>query len=621
MYVTFAGKQYCAVVAAITNTPNIDPAKILPIDTLSTGLERVLPTELELWHFIASYYLCTVGEVMKTAYPALRLENEYASVRRQKRLEQLQHRITGRINARISTLRTRIDSREASLMRRHTDAVRERIEAEITSLREQIEALEHQLADNADMTSIDSPRTFLPTCKAATIPQDLAQMLEKGKTVLLRSRNTLQILSGCIAKTLAAGKSVLLLEAEIEMCQMLKQRLEEQFADQILLYNSSESAAARRTVSEKLREGTAWIVIGTHSAIFLPFKKLGLVAVNNEHSTSYKRDVTPRYNGRDMAAVLARIHSAQLILCSFTPSLDTVFNVICGKYLVYDDTREAGEAIPGQAVIIDTSAEKRKNGMVGNFSRKLMAMMDRELTIGKKVMLLRAWGDTAAIEDETKQLFPGYRTERLDKQNLDTYASEAQILISTIYATKNFDFSSLSLVVLMQSDGLFSRADFRADERALQLLCQFGINHKGQFAIQTARSSHPVYKALARGYSNSIEYDAIIGKLMEERQSIDLPPYSRLIDILIRDKSSSRIQFLTSKLAAVLEGKCKQVGECHLLGSFPVYSPEDNTLCIRLVLTRGKKAETLKQEIRSTVEKFEKEHSYRSHIHFDVDPV
>ena len=222
--------------------------------------------------------------------------------------------------------------------------------------------------------------------------------------------------------------------------------------------------------------------------------------MDEEQDASYKQaEPAPRYNGRDLAAVLASISGAGLVLGSACPSLETLLNVRSGKYSILD----LPDANPAKVEIIDINAERRKNGMIDDFSRKAIEAVGRTAP-DALVTIVRCFRSEEQTAEQLRGLFP----ER-DPQILTAYA-----------ARKSPQLSDLTIV--MQADALFDRNDFRADEKALQLLTMLK-NRTRHLIVQTGAGSHPVFAALAGSSSE----DA----LLAERKQFALPPFTRIVDI------------------------------------------------------------------------------------------
>ena len=646
----FALRQYSAVVAAVSGTPGIDPGRVLPIERVESGLERISGREIELWKFMADYYMCSVGEVFKVAYPARRIEKEQSALRVRERQQERKLREIQTVQARAERLRARLEKCRASLQSPHKETVTQRLQATELSLESSLAALQTRL-DSLRQEGNSSTGVQLPeeeSSRPASRPANpvavrdqpqagkLTRMMEEGKTVLAVSAGQNGLWLNQVRRQMESGRSVLVLEAEIGAAAQLHRALAEEFGERVLLYHSSLPDGQRRDVADRLRSRKAHLVVGTRSALLLPFASPGLIVVLNEHDPSYKQDVTPRFHGRDLAAVLARIHGCGLLLCSATPSLESLINVQSGKYLML--TEPEPFVLP-PAEIIDTAEEKRKNGMVGNFSRRLIAMMARTLEHGGNVLLLRTWGDVHFLRDEVVPLFPEQSICCLGDED---FTPDARIILGTMSQSKTLPLSRISLVAVMLCDNLFARADFRADERALQILRQLQLRRSegagfvsraggvgaggGNIVIQTSRSSHPVYRMLSGG-GGAYSYDEVVKLLLQERRALNLPPYSRIVDVLIRDSSSPRLHLMASRLVLSLREVCGGGTGAGMLFEGVITEPfntapwEADLLRIRIVLPKGKGVAAAKSAILSAVAAFEKRNSYTSHIHFDVDPV
>jgi primosomal protein N' (replication factor Y) len=159
----------------------------------------------------------------------------------------------------------------------------------------------------------------------------------------------------------------------------------------VQLFHSAASAASRQAVAERIRSGLPYIVLGTRSALFLPHRNLGLVIVDEEHDNSYKQDApAPRYHGRDAAILLAVEQGAQVLLGSATPSLESLYNAENGRFIKVDLKERFYSGSSAEILVIDTVAERRKRGMTGSFSRKLLAQLSRTLEEGGQALILRA---------------------------------------------------------------------------------------------------------------------------------------------------------------------------------------------------------------------------------------
>ena len=458
--VFFSHRQYTGVVHRISDRPGVPPERISPIIGVAQGLHDITESELKFWEFVSSYYLCSIGEVYKAAYPAGKLSSEQTAPRSMERLE-----------ARIARLDEEILSRESKA--RCSAAVTQRLRAEREDLQRQLEAMENRTAF-----------TETPDIEAA----------KPGKPLLLCGKDRMERYREAIA---GASGDVLVLAPDTIRTANLYAELVKSFPD-ILRIDSTATAVQRRKASDTVREGgRRHVILSTRIGVFLPLRRLSLVIIDEEQDSSYKQeDPAPRYNGRDCAVQLARLHGAQVILGSSSPSLDTLYNVSIGKYESLD-CGAAGAKSGGNVSIIDVGAERAKNGMTGAFSRKML----KEAQAWKgPVVLIRGWEKEEELSLEVARYLPTADVMRLrDAREKDL---------------------SDALVVILQADALVRRDDFRSDEKALQLVDTLGARCK-RLIVQTAVC------ARFDGSRN-------LQDLLLERKEFGFPPYTRLVEVRSR---------------------------------------------------------------------------------------
>ena len=663
--VLFARKEYVGAVSAVDVQPQTDENRILPILAAEEGLPKVLPDEIKFWRAVSDYYLCSIGEVYKAAYPALKIDQEEVEARVKERLE-----------ARLERLKDKAD-------KARREDTRERYRAEI----EAVEAL----LRGENPAAVPTPVTLSPAQESAAATARKA--FEHGKTVLLHGvtgSGKTEIYLKLAQETLERGRNVLFLVPEIALSRQLEDRIAAVFPD-VQVFHSGVSAARRAQVASRIRKPGPYLVLGTRSALFLPHHNLGLIIVDEEHDTSYKQDApAPRYNARESAIMLGVIQQANVVLGSATPSLESLYNAETGRFVKVDlkERFHAGE--DAEIRLIDTVAERRKRGMTGSFSRKLIHEITDTLQDGGQVLVLRArrsyapsvqctecgkipkcphchvpmslhrgpdrlvchycghtepytgicpscqgelqplGAGTQKVEEELRALYPDRRIARLDGDTPDTEEAaiirgfadgNIDILVGTQIITKGFDFDGLSLVAVLQADSLVGQQDFRADERAFQLLEQFrgrsGRRGKpGRIVIQTREPEHPVYTRL----QGSDDAD-----LLAERRLFGYPPYTRLVHITLKDSNEKRLEFLSKELRnALLAAFCEVDTPPAVIGP---YAPAVDRIAgesirqIRMTLARNKALTALKRKLAQTVTDFGKERKYAPHVVIDVDPV
>ncbi len=720
--VLFANRRYTGVVCATGIRPDIAPSKIQPILSVEHDMEKIFPQEIELWKVISEYYLCDIGEVYKAAYPSGKVNLEEARAAAKSKVHQRRERLAEGIRTKISRLEARLEKRTSMLGKARKESTRtsykkdmEQLTEEISTARASLESMVSRTASASrpqeSPQAADTSQNTYGTESAAHVPtvmlseaqskayESICSAFASGKPVLLNGvtgSGKTEIYMKLALEVLGSGKNILYLVPEIALSRQLEDRLYEYFGERLLVFHSGESAASRRNTAETIRN-ESYIVLGTRSSLFLPHHDLGLIIVDEEHDNSYKQDSpAPRYNGRDTALMLSRIHGCAIILGSATPSLEEMYNCQAGRHILVDINEKYHNAERSDIEIIDTKAERRKNGMAGNFSRKLIEQINRTLERGEQVMILRsrrAWAPvmqcdscgeivkcphcnvslsyhkdgrmvchycghkesytgtcrkcggglmslgagTQKIEEEAASLFPNARIARLDSDTAQNKTYETKvirdfsrgdidILIGTQIITKGFDFSNLTLVAVIAADALLGMQDFRADEKAFQLLEQFRgrsgrRGRKGLFMIQTSQPEHPVYQKLLSNEANTMDMD-----LLQERKEFNFPPYSRIVEITVKDIHEDRAEKTAWKLASGLRGRFDTGGG--FLNS-PVtgpYAPAVDKIAdhyirtIRISLRKDRNLASGKAAIKDIVRSFEKQQKYEGRITINVDP-
>ena len=430
--VNFAGKEYVGVVSMADAGKQAEEMgivdKVKPILGMAEGLEPVTKEEIELWRQIAEYYLCTVGEVYKAAYPAQKVEKEVVQARQEALKVEREEKNRTKIADKIKRLEERAEKKAELAAKARKSESRERYLAEKEMLEGEIGLLVRELTstvgelcrttgsvtgygDSVTYHQDEEPiggsiiETSEGTEKEISLSaaqeeaySKIKEIFAKGKPALLHGvtgSGKTEIYLKLAQETLAMGKNVLYLVPEIALSRQLEDRISETFPE-LLVFHSGETMSRKREVATVLRhagepaEGKGYVVLGTRSAIFLPHKNLGLVIVDEEHDTSYKQDSpAPRYNGRETAIMMAKIFGANVILGSATPSLESLYNCSVGRYGLVTLNKRFYDAADSDIEIIDTIAERRKNGMIGNFSRKLIEHIGKCLGEQRQVLILR----------------------------------------------------------------------------------------------------------------------------------------------------------------------------------------------------------------------------------------
>ena len=218
--------------------------------------------------------------------------------------------------------------------------------------------------------------------------------IEKDVTLLhgITSSGKTEVYTKLIQEVLDEGKQVLFLLPEIALTTQIIVRLQYYFGEQISVFHSKYSINERVEVWNNVlnNKPKARIILGARSSVFLPFSNLGLIVVDEEHETSYKQfEPSPRYNARDAAIVLAKIHKAKILLGSATPSLETYYNAQQNKYGFVELNRRHGNVQLPKIELINVKEKHRKKEMKGHFSDRLLALIQEALDLKEQVILFQ----------------------------------------------------------------------------------------------------------------------------------------------------------------------------------------------------------------------------------------
>ncbi|UOE42040.1 primosomal protein N' [Chryseobacterium suipulveris] len=517
---------------------------------------------------------------------------------------------------------------------------------------------------------------------------EIDDAFSEGKNVLLHgvtSSGKTHIYLEKIEETVTEGKNVLFLLPEISLTKQIVQRLEKKYGKQLGFYHQKLTDFERVEVWRKVRNNELKILIGTRNALFLPFQNLGLIVVDEEHDSMYRpREVSPYFNAKDAAQVLAQIYGANVILGSATPSVESYYFAKKEKLkYVFLGERFGNVKLPEYELVNFKESQDSKN-IVGNFSTQLIEEIRKELDRKKQTMILhnrRGYanvvecescgyvnycsncdvvmtyhkfsnelkchycGQKAAkpkicpkchseklntrgvgveqIHEEISKIFPDAEVDRMDVDSMrrkfayeklyeKLEEGETDILVGTQMISKGLDFDNIELVAIPKADSLLYVQDFRAEERAYQLITQVSgragrISGEGKVLIQTYNPYHPVFERIKEHDSSKI-YE----HFLEERKKFLYPPFVKLILIELKhrreDKVNRASQFMGSVLRKYLPEECilgpekSPIGKLNLLYQYQVL----------LKLPRGKKYAEFKKLLIKSLEEFNEITGYQS---------
>lgn len=381
----------------------------------------LIEQQLRLWQWISTYYMSPIGDVFKAALPAgLKAEENYrpktvrcVTLPANLRSEQSLHMaltILKRALKQHQTFSTYLElshwneidgeTPPAHIAEIACDELQNAANASDAVLRQLIQRnfleLYHREVGRLNTTGEYHPERIQPLSPAQQAAEDSIQKQFNEKNVVLlhgvTSSGKTEIYIHLIKKAIDEGKQVLYLLPEIALTVQMTRRLQNVFGSRLGIYHSKYSDAERVEIWKKQLSSEPYdVILGARSAVFLPFTRLGLVIVDEEHETSFKQqDPAPRYHARSTAIMLSRMYEgAKVLLGTATPSMESYHNACTGKYgYVQLTTRYKDVAMP-EIRVVDTKDLYHRKMMRGAFSPDLLEAMRTALRNKKQVLLFQ----------------------------------------------------------------------------------------------------------------------------------------------------------------------------------------------------------------------------------------
>lgn len=381
----------------------------------------LIKQQLRLWQWISTYYMSPIGDVFKAALPAgLKAEENYrpktvrcVTLPANLRSEQSLHMaltILKRALKQHQTFSTYLqlshwseidgETPPAHIAEIACDELQNAANASDAVLRQLIQRnfleLYHREVGRLNTSGEYHPERIQPLSPAQQAAEDSIQKQFNEKNVVLlhgvTSSGKTEIYIHLIKKAIDEGKQVLYLLPEIALTVQMTRRLHNVFGSRLGIYHSKYSDAERVEIWKKQLSSEPYdVILGARSAVFLPFTRLGLVIVDEEHETSFKQqDPAPRYHARSTAIMLARMYEgAKVLLGTATPSMESYHNACTGKYgYVQLTTRYKDVAMP-EIRVVDTKDLYHRKMMRGAFSPDLLEAMRTALRNKKQVLLFQ----------------------------------------------------------------------------------------------------------------------------------------------------------------------------------------------------------------------------------------
>ena len=384
----------------------LEDIEIKGAETLVDTNPVCTPEILQLARWVAEYYACPVGEVIKAALPP-GVSNATSSVKpKLRRFVRLltsanEQKLTGAQRRVIATL----ESDGPMLLQSLLQSARVSAST-ITSLEKKGLVETYAEAIRRDPLSEDlglkSEAHTLTRPQAAVLAQIEQQMNSETYSAFLLHGVTgsgkTEIYMRAMDKALKLGRSAMMLVPEIALTPVFSRRLRARFGDQVAIFHSSLQKGERFDEWTRVRNGDARVVIGTRSAVFAPVKNLGLIVVDEEHESSYRQQESPYYNARDVAIVRAQQAPATVVLGSATPSLESFHNARKGKYQLLTLPERIAARPMATARIIDMRTVFARHGKPKVFSDELLeAIRETHERQEQSIILLNRRGYSSFI--------------------------------------------------------------------------------------------------------------------------------------------------------------------------------------------------------------------------------
>ena len=411
-------KKYIAMATRLHNDKPAFSCK--PVEAVLDNTPSLLPQQMRLWQWIGYYYMAPLGDVYNAAMPGglkstekfkpkMELYVELASTYRSEQALHVALNLVQRALKQAKTLTTFLslshwDSLDGDTPR---EGIKKVTKEELMNESHCTAAVVKALIDRGILFTYEleigrlntNGESHLDLIKPLSLAQQdayngiLMQMMKKDVVLLhgVTSSGKTEIYIHLIKKAIEEHKQVLYLLPEIALTVQIMERLHRVFGDRLGIYHSKYSDAERVEIWQKqLSDHPYDVILGARSAVFLPFKNLGLVIIDEEHETSFKQqDPAPRYHARSAAIVLAKMYGAKTLLGTATPSMESYYNAQQGKYgLVELKTRYKGIQLP-EIQVVDVKDLRRRKMMSGPFSPQLLTAVREAFKNGQQAILFQ----------------------------------------------------------------------------------------------------------------------------------------------------------------------------------------------------------------------------------------
>ncbi len=410
------GKHIALVVCTHHDTPD-STIKIKPILSVLDKAPIILPPQYKLWQWISNYYMCPLGDILVAALPQgmkkegayrprvetyIRIGDDYRNERSIHNALDMLCRSPRQLEVFTTYLQlSGLDSSQFS--------VKEVTREELINASHATAPIVKALVDKGFLSLYDKEVGRLNTTGEAhperIKPLSEAQQAAYGQIASssLRGESWVSLLHGVtssgkteiyihlIQEAIDRGEQVMYLLPEIALTVQMTQRLQHVFGDRLGIYHSKYSDAERVEIWQKqLSDHPYDVILGARSAVFLPYQRLGLVIIDEEHETSFKQqDPAPRYHARSVAMMMAQWAKARVVLGTATPSAESYYNAIQGKYQLVELKQRYKDLKLPQINVVDTKDLYRRKIMRSILSPQLETAVREALDRGEQAILFQ----------------------------------------------------------------------------------------------------------------------------------------------------------------------------------------------------------------------------------------
>ncbi|QOY54967.1 primosomal protein N' [Candidatus Sulfurimonas marisnigri] len=478
------------------------------------------------------------------------------------------------------------------------------------------------------MTPFSISQILLELDEETTLNITLSQKQQEALTFLKQHKTSLLFGDTGSGKTeiymqyfydvLKEKKRSIFLMPEISLTPQMGQRLEEHFGDLVVMWHSKLTPKQKKIALQKIYDGTAYIIAGPRSALFLPVEELGLIVVDEEHDDSYKSSSRPRYNARDIAIYMGKLYDVPVVLGSATPSLNSytkfahvrlkgghfssqkefVYERSAEKLspLIFDSLSESLKAKEQAIVFLPTRANfkylicqdcghtyecvfcsvgmsihQKSRALKCHYCNYSQAIPQVCCECGGGSLTSSRLGTAEAVKVIGEE-FSEARVEQFDRDVITTSNKlkkalkrfndkESDILVGTQMLSKGHDYHGVTLAVVLGMDNMLNMGDYRAREKALSSLIQVsgrsGRKQNAKVLVQTFNEEF--FKTYIGSYENFLEEEK------EYRKEL-YPPYKKLCRILFSHKNGLKAQSemneMKEKLSKIQNIEIVGYGKC-----------------------------------------------------------